>query len=116
MNQQNIHVKEKARRLKDQRLRKIRYELRTLLFLEYEKRRKEFYKKLGDIKRDSSLSYDQKREKERDLRKENERLMLNYHRHPIGCWFCGNRKDDLIQDLDSLFWFCLDHFQFNKSE
>lgn len=98
--------RKKVRELKDLKLRRIRYELRTLIFLEYEKRKKDFYKRLGDIKRDTSLSYDEKKESEKKLRKDKERLWLSYHRRPICCWFCGNRMEELIQDPDSLFWFC----------
>ncbi len=75
----------KIRELKNPRLRKIRYELRTLIFLEF----------LSRCRKNGT----------RDL-------YLPFHRHPICCFVCHNRMEDLIQSPDSLFWFCRDHFDF----
>ncbi len=94
--------KRKIRRLTDPKLRKVRYEIKTLFYLFYQK-------KLLDL-RDEYASYKIKRERSQGLIwREIERIKLIYNRHPISCWFCGNRKEDLIQDPESLFWFCVDH-------
>ncbi len=106
--------KKKTQKLRDLNLRRIRYELRTLMHLEYKKRRKDFYRRLGDIRGDVSLSYVEKRDSEKELLKEKERLWLSYHRHPICCWLCGNHMEDLIQDPDSLFWFCADCYNTDR--
>jgi len=81
--------KGKIRKLTDPKLRKIRYEIRTLFYLFYQN-------KLLDLLGENKTS-------------EIERIKLIYNRNPISCWFCGNRKDDLTQDPDSLFWFCCNH-------
>lgn len=95
-------IKGKVRKLTDPKLRKIRYEIRTLFYLFYQK-------KLLDL-RDEYAFIKIKRERSRSLIwSEMEKIKLIYNRNPISCWFCGNRKDDLIQDPDSLFWFCVDH-------
>lgn len=101
----------RVRRLKNPELRKIRYELRTLLFLEYEKRKKDFYENLGLIRKDLSLSYKERKDKLIRLRKERESLNFAFHRGPISCWYCGDRMVDLVRDPESLFWFCNEHFR-----
>ncbi|KKM85642.1 hypothetical protein LCGC14_1287000 [marine sediment metagenome] len=73
----------RIRELKSPKLRKIRYELRTLLFLEFVNR----------IKKNGTRE-----------------LYLPFRRRPICCATCRNRMEDLIQDPNSLFWFCKDHF------
>ncbi len=103
--------KQKVRILKNPRLRKIRYELRTLLSLEYYKKRKELYKRSGDIRGDKSISYDERKERLKRLLKDIEKLKLTFHRSTISCWVCGDRMNDLIQDPDSLFWFCVNCHQ-----
>lgn len=93
--------KGKIRRLTNPKLRKVRYEIRTLFYLVYQK-------KQSDL-REESTGYSNKRSKAL-IWHEMEKIKLIYHRHPISCWFCGDRTEDLIQDTDSLFWFCCDHF------
>lgn len=98
--------KQKVRILKNPRLRKIRYELRTLLSLELGKRIKELNKHP-----DTSLNYDERKERLKRRLKDLEKLKLTFHRSPISCWVCGDRMNDLIQDSDSLFWFCVNCHQ-----
>ena len=40
---------------------------------------------------------------------ERNKLKIHYHRCPISCWFCGNRMKDLVKDLETGFWFCVEH-------
>ena len=90
----------KVRKLTDPRLRKIRYGLRTLVYLLYQN-------KLAEL-REEYTAHDSERDSTLILR-EKEELDLFYHRHHISCWFCGSRMEDLIQESDSLFWFCYKH-------
>ena len=90
----------KIRRLESPKLRRVRYEIRTLLYLIYQK-------KLSDLRKEYTTC-----ESERDcslILREKESIRLTYHRHSISCYFCGNRMDDLFQDPSSLFWFCSSH-------
>ncbi len=108
MNTQRHIVKKKIRSLKDSKLRKIRYELRTLFFLAFKRRNRELNVKLGEIRVDNSLSFDGRRERLKKLIKERENLQIFFSQCPINCSLCGNRMEDLIQDPCSLFWFCID--------
>ncbi len=82
-------TKVKIRKLKEPKLRKIRYEIRTLCYLLY---RKEMLR----LRNSPVLFAHQK-----------------FHKHfmqrPIICWGCGNRMRDLVQDPISKFWFCADN-------
>jgi len=84
--------KKKVHKLKDAKLRKIRYELRTLLYLVYNKR---IYQ-LRD--------------------KELQSFRNHFFRCPIICWFCGTRMEDLIQDPDTKYWFCVNHYDEDLEE
>ena len=108
MNSQGHIVKKKIRSLKDSKLRKIRYELRTLFFLFYKRRDRELNIELGRIRGDNSLSFDGRTERLKKLIKERENLRIFFIQCPINCSMCGNRMEDLIQDPCSLFWFCRD--------
>ncbi len=108
MNSQGHIVKKKIRSLKSLKLRKIRYELRTLFFLVYKRRKRELNIKLGEVRVDSSLSFDGRTERLKKLIKERENLDISFRQYSINCSLCGNRMEDLIQDPCSLFWFCRD--------
>ena len=84
--------KRKVHKLKDPKLRKIRYELRSLLFSIYER---EYFNLIG---------------------KEGQDFKKHFFRCPIICWFCGTRMEDLIQDPDTKFWFCVDHYDESLEE
>lgn len=84
--------KKKIRVLRDPKLRKIRYELRTLLHLACRDKMME-------------LRSDYKAVLERN------KLKTHYHRSPISCWACGNRMKDLVKDPETGFWFCVDCFE-----
>ena len=88
MTSQNLSKSKKGvHKLKDPRLRKIRYELRTLLHLIYKKRMIQ----LRDI----------------PFRKERKNFEKHFFQCPIMCWSCGTRMDDLIQSSVTKSWFCV---------
>lgn len=87
--------KKKTRSLKDSKLRKIRYEFRTLLHLA-------FRDKMVEIQNDLDLKYSIL---------EHNKLKIHYSRCPISCWACGNRMKDLVKDPETGFWFCVDCFE-----
>ncbi len=99
--------KKKVQHLKDPQLLKIRYELRTLLRLEYEHRLEEFHKRLSDIRKNSDLTYEQKRDKLRDIRMERERFELAKLKYPINCAICGDRMENLVWNPNRHQWRCI---------
>ncbi len=106
MTPQNQRVMRKIRTLKNSRLRKVRYELRTLLLLLFEDKKREINLRMGEIRTDDSLSYDGRGEKLKKLLKERENLILSASQHPINCSFCGSREEDLIYQLENHMWVC----------
>lgn len=103
---QDSKVEHKVKILKNPRLRKIRYRLRTLLFFLFELKEDEIHQKMGEAKLDDSLSNDGKSERWKELRKEREKLIINFSQSPINCAMCGNREEDLIYHLDYRIWVC----------
>ena len=103
---QDPRVEQKVKILKNPRLGKIRYRLRTLLFLLFELKEDEIHQKMGEAERDDSLSYDGKNERWKELRKEREKLIISFSQSPINCSMCGSREEDLIYQLDNHMWVC----------
>ena len=99
--------KKVVQKLKDEKLKKIRYELRTLLRLEKEKRWRDLQKRFVKIARDKSLSYDEEKKKTRFILKKQEELDLSYGRYPLCCGICGDRMRNLIYNPIMLQWRCL---------
>lgn len=99
--------KKKVQDLKDPKMRKIRYELRTLLRLEYESRLEKFHKRLSDIRERSGLTYEQKRDKLREIRMEREKLKLTKLKYPINCAICGDRMENLVWNPNREQWRCI---------
>ena len=99
--------KKVVQKLKDERLRKIRYELRTLLRLEKEKRVDDLHKKFVAISNDESLSYSERKEKRGVIIKEQERLNLTYDRYPLCCGVCGDRMKNLVFNPVMCQWRCV---------
>ncbi len=95
-----LRLKLKAHRLKDPILRKIRSGLRSILLLEYKKKELELRKRLSFATDD---------QKEIEILKQRHDLSMSLHRSPINCFFYGNHMGDLVQDPDSLFWYCPHH-------
>ncbi len=105
---QDSKVDQKDMILKNSRLRKIRYRLRTLLLSLFELKEDEIHRKIGEVRRDNSLSYDTKRERFKELQKKEENLIMNFSQSPINCAMCGNREEDLIYQQDTHMWVCHD--------
>ena len=80
----------KIHRLRNSKLRKVRFELRTLLYLVCK----------DELLRLQGFTFGERKKFE------------NYfHRSPIACWVCGDRMEDLVRDPDTKFWFCTKHFR-----
>ena len=100
-------VKKKVvQKLKDEKLKKIRYELRTLLRLEKEKRISNLHEKFVKIARDKSISYDESKKKCRFIIKKQEELRLSYGRYPLCCGICGDRMENLVYNPVMCEWRC----------
>ncbi|TXT53614.1 MAG: hypothetical protein BAJALOKI2v1_900018 [Promethearchaeota archaeon] len=110
LNKRGVHI------LKDPRLRKIRYNLRSILFLEYQRGIKIFLERREklDIKEDrKEISYREWRQKIIEIKKERLRLHVAFQSNPICCIRCGSRQNDLEKDEESL-WVCKnDHHELN---
>lgn len=101
-------VKKKiVQRLKDERLKKIRYELRTLLRLEKEKRIHELHGRLVAISSDESLSYEERTERRQPIIRKQEELRNNYGLYPLCCGICGDREGNLVFNPVMCQWRCV---------
>ncbi len=101
-------VKKKVvQKLRDEKLMKIRYELRTLLRLEKEKRIHALHERSIKISGDKSISYDESKKKHRFIIKKQEELRLSYGRYPLCCGICGDRMRNLVYNPIMLQWRCL---------
>ena len=99
--------KKVVQNLKDEKLRKIRYEFRTLLHLESEKRIKDLHDELVAISCNKSLSYNEYAEKTQPIVKNQERLRLAYSIYPLCCGICGDRMKNLVYNPVMYQWRCL---------
>jgi hypothetical protein len=93
--------------LKDPRLRKIRYELRSLLRLVWLDRLDELSNKLRSA--DSVEEMQQISWKKQELDRAADR-------HPIGCKLCGDRDVDLIYNPNTSRWYCERCYTFQQTE
>ena len=93
--------------LKDPRLRKIRYELRTLIRLIWLNRRRELSKK--------ELESEDVEEMVKIARKI-QKLKRGLIKHPIGCTLCGDRDVDLIYNPNDSSWYCERCYTFQQKE
>jgi hypothetical protein len=93
--------------LKDEKLRKIRYELRTLLRMEKEKRINDLHEELVTISYDKSLSYTEYVEKTQPIVKNQEKLRLAYSNYPLCCGICGDRIGNLVYNPVMYQWRCV---------
>lgn len=104
-----LRTRKIVHKLKDQRLRKIRYELRTLLNLEYHKRIDGFFKQLDELSEllsSNLLSYEETSARKMKIRRRIERLRLQHSQCSIGCGWCGDRMEDLVFNPKRQCWFC----------
>lgn len=99
--------KKVVQKLKSEKLRKIRCELRTLLRLEKEKRWRDLQKKFVALGKDKSLSYDERWEKRSFIIREQEELRLDYIHYPLCCCLCGDRMENLVYSPGRYEWRCV---------
>lgn len=99
--------KKVVQKLMSERLRKVRYELRTLLRLEYQKKYRNFDERLIVVGQDKSLSYDEYREKHGLILRKKEELDSAYFRYPLCCGFCGDRTENLVYNPVKYRWRCV---------
>jgi len=103
----NRDKKKVVQKLKDEKLKKIRYELRTLLRLGKEKRWRELQRRFVALSNDKSLSYDECKKKHRFIIRKQEELDLTYARYPLCCGICGDRMENLVYNPVMYQWRCL---------
>ena len=77
-------------------LRKIRYALRTILYLKYKEEQRVLTQKIDEINRNESLSYNDQKKKIKKLNLKREDLNAMTHFFPIACAVCADRAKDLV--------------------
>ena len=93
--------------IKHPRLRKIRYELRSLLRLVWLDRRRELHeqhRKAESIEEMQQISW------------KIQSLDRAADKHPIGCTLCGDREADLIYNPNDSSWYCERCYTFQQEE
>ena len=99
--------KKVVQKLRGEKLRKVRYELRSLLRLEKEKRWRDLQERFVALGEDKSLSYDERKKKRRFIIRKQEELDLTYVRFPLCCGICGNRVRNLVYNPVKHQWLCV---------
>ncbi|TXT59154.1 MAG: hypothetical protein BAJALOKI3v1_1110002 [Promethearchaeota archaeon] len=87
--------------IKDPKLRKIRYNLRALLWCEFRMRMKSIFEKkeaLGMDQKEGKISSEERWKKSRELDREQSKLIGAMQGSPINCIRCKSVKNDLQQD------------------
>ncbi|MGM0469639.1 MAG: hypothetical protein ACQERB_12630 [Promethearchaeati archaeon] len=102
------HGKKVVQRLENPKLRKIRYEFRTLLNLWYHEEIKKFHKKIKAFGLDKSLSYDERFSKKVKLLREEENFIEVRNTFPLGCRICADRRVNLEYYPEKGCWYCAD--------
>jgi len=97
----------KLRVLKNIKLRNVRYALRTILRLEYEKRLDILGKKWSEVEGNESLTYEQKVRQQKEIIAQREQLDLIKRKYPINCAICGDRMEDLVWNPNRHQWRCV---------
>ena len=100
--------------LKDPRLRKIRTELRNLLCKAFELHSLRFFEEMESVRRDESLDYAEKKEKNLKIHFESEKLKHHFSRSVVHCKLCGRRDLDLIYNPVLNAWYCESCYTFNQ--
>ncbi len=100
-----IKNKQAIQGLRSEKLRKIRYELRTLLRLEYDSRIERVNQKWRMINENTEFTPCQRMELREPLVREEERLTETRHKYPINCIVCGDRMHDLFY-YPQYGWIC----------
>ena len=79
-----FRMQKRVHSLKDPKLRKIRYGFRSLLHLLYRKAIDNYLNEFSNIQKDKALSYDQRRNKLREIREQEEELVSVACTSPLG--------------------------------
>lgn len=107
----NLKKKNKTHILKNNKLRKIRYNCRSILFLEFRKRIKEFFEEKGRLSalfEKKEISYNDHLQKKRNLHEKESKLRDALNTNPIYCIKCKSRQNDL-ERIEEGFWICVDN-------
>jgi hypothetical protein len=102
-NGKKVHI------LKDPKLRKIRYNLRAILWCEYQKRQNEIFERknfLREEERKGKISSDEWWKKIQEIKKKDVKLQDALRTSPVNCMRCKSVKHDLQQDKWGV-WECL---------
>ena len=105
--QRKFRMKKRIHSLRDPKLRKIRYNFRTLLRLWYKEEGREYLAEKAKVRKDKTLSYDQRKKKLRELREADEELVSRYAAASISCGWCSNKMRDLVFEPSRQSWFCV---------
>jgi hypothetical protein len=105
--QQKFRMKERVHSLKNPELRKIRYNLRSLLYLWYRDVMENYRVESFEVRNDKALSYEQRWDKLKKLREQDEELQSALTAAPVSCGWCNNKKRDLVFEPSRQSYFCV---------
>jgi hypothetical protein len=105
LSQRKLRKKKRIRSLKDSRLRKIRYNFRSLFYLWYREVKENFM--LEENRIYEAFSYEQRQEKLKKLREKDVELQSALAAAPLGCGWCNNKMRDLVFEPSRQSWFCV---------
>ena len=100
--------------LKNPHLRKIRTELRNLLYQAFDDYHSRFSEMIKANNSNKSLSYKEQRKLNLKLNYQQTKLREAYSHSVVGCRVCGKRDVDLVYNPVLNAWFCEDCYAFNK--
>jgi len=100
-----------VQRLENPKLRKVRYELRTLLRLEYEKRLNLLTAEWKKLYENNSLTYEERFEIHKNINMRREKLEAMKRRYPINCAICGDRMENLVWNPNRHQWRCVNCYE-----
>jgi len=100
--------------LKDPQLRRVRTELRNLLYQAFEDHSLRIFQEMDLIHSDSTLDYEVRRKRVEILYQESEKLRSAYHHSVGGCKVCGRRDLDLVYNPILNKWYCEECYEFNR--
>jgi hypothetical protein len=100
-------VEKKIHVLNNSRLRKIRYNLRSILYLEFKKRQQSLIEERRRVHREyrgGKISEKEYVDKKRELLQKKAELTNLVLTNPIRCTMCKSRRNDLEQDEDGIYY------------
>jgi hypothetical protein len=105
--ERKFRMRKRIHSLRNPKIRKIRYNFRSLLHLWYREKGKEYMVKKANVREDKTLSYEQRQKKLRSLRERDEELQSALAAAPISCGWCSDKVDDLVFEPSRQSWFCV---------